>query len=206
MKKLVIICLGAIFVVIVGPQDLAAEGGIKIGVSFAKFNWTDAAPADLALGYLPFIAGGLYYDADLGPFFLQPELLVIRKGGRYGSRGDSLEFRFTYIEFPLLLRLDVLRAGTVRPFCAVGGYGSYLYGAEGVLSIGSERTVTDLIDDYKRYDFGLVVGAGLIFKLSGISLTFEGRYGHGLINIIKGPAGGESMRNRCLMAFVGIGF
>ena len=206
MKKLAIVFAGAIFVICAIPRDLLAEGGIKIGVSLAKFNWTEAAPPGLTLGYLPFIAGGFYFSADAGPFAIQPELIVIQKGGKYAAEGDSLAFRFTYIQAPLLLRLDVLRTGTVRPFCAVGGYGSYLYRAEGVLILGTEKTTTDLIDEYKRYDFGLVVGAGLTFKLSGISLSLEGRYDHGLVNIVKNPAAGESMKNRCLMALVGFGF
>ena len=206
MKKLVVVCLGIALIALVVPLGLRAEVGVKIGASFAKFSWTEPEPPGLSLGYLPFIAGGLYGTVNLGSFAFQPELLVVRTGGRYASEGDSLEFRFTYIQIPLLLRLDVLRSAAVRPFLAAGGYGSYLYRAEGVLVIGSDRTVTDLIEEYQRYDFGLVASAGLAFKLDGFTISIEGRYDYGLVNILKYPAEGESMKNRCLTALVGIGF
>jgi hypothetical protein len=189
------------------PRDLAAEGGVKIGASLAKFTWTEEPEPGVTLGFLPFVAGGLYYQAGRGAVRAQPELLVTRKGGRYANEaGDRLDFQFTYIEVPVLARFNLLAGGNVRPFVVAGGYGAYLYRAEAVLVLDAERTVNDIMDEYGRYDFGLVGGAGLAIRSSGVTLTVEGRYDLGLANIIKAPLEGEAMKTRSLMAILGFGF
>jgi hypothetical protein len=206
MKKAVVVSLALACLAIVASRDLSAEVGVKIGGSFAKFNWTTPEPADIVWGYLPFVAGGLFASVNLGALAIEPELLVVRAGARYASEGDGLEFLFTYIQAPVLLKLSASPRGSVNPFLAVGGYGAFLYRAQGVLVLGTERTTADLIDDYKRSDFGVVASAGLGFRLRGVVISIEGRYNLGLVNIIKDPSAGESLRNRSLMALVGIGF
>jgi hypothetical protein len=208
MKKAVIAFLALACLAVVAPRDLPAQVGVKIGASFAKFNWTTPEPTGVAWGYLPFVAGGLFANVNLGALAIEPELLVVRAGARYAAEGDSLEFQFTYIQAPVLLKLSASPRGSVNPFLAVGGYGAYLYRAQGVLvhAPGTERTTADLIDDYKRSDFGVVASAGLEFRLRGVIISLEGRYDLGLVNIIKNPAAGESLMNRSLMALVGIGF
>lgn len=206
MKKMVAVSLVVAGLALAVPRGLRAEVGIKVGASFAKFSWMTPEPADITWRYLPFIAGGLFAGVNLGPLTIEPELLVVRAGARYASDVDSLEFRFTYIQAPLLLRLNTVPRGPVNPFLALGGYAAYLYRAEGVLVIGTEKTTADLIDDYKRSDFGLVASVGLGFRLPGVVISIEGRYDLGLVNIIKDPAAGESLKNRSFIALVGIGF
>ena len=58
----------------------------------------------------------------------------------------------------------------------------------------------------QKYDYGAVGGAGLAFRLPGVSISVEGRYNLGLANIMKDPAVGDSIKNRSVMALVGIGF
>ena len=206
MKKAVVVSLALACLAIVASRDLSAEVGVKIGGSFAKFNWTTPEPTDIVWGYLPFVAGGLFASVNLGALAIEPELLVVRAGARYASEGDRLEFLFTYIQAPVLLKLSASPRGSVNPFLAVGGYGAYLYRAQGVLVLGTERTTDDLIDDYKRSDFGVVASVGFGFRLRGVVISIEGRYNLGLVNIVKNPAAGESLKNRSLVALIGIGF
>jgi hypothetical protein len=63
-----------------------------------------------------------------------------------------------------------------------------------------------MTENFQRYDYGVVGGLGLAFKLPGLSLSVEGRYNFGLANIIKDPFEGETAKNRSIMALVGIGF
>ena len=51
-----------------------------------------------------------------------------------------------------------------------------------------------------------VGGAGILFKLGVVGLSVEGRYNYGLANLFKDPLEGESMKNRSVMALVGIKF
>ena len=182
------------------PTALEAGVGIKAGYSLAKFSQQSTEPLAFAWENLHFYTGGLSFEGGLGFISLQPEILYVRMGGKYAA--GELEFRFDYVQVPVLLKLAIVPAGPVRPFIYAGGYGSYLIKAEGVIGADKE----DLTPDYQRFDYGVVGGAGLAFKLALISLSVEGRYNYGLMNIMKAPAAGDSMSNRCLMALIGVSF
>jgi hypothetical protein len=207
MKKAVVVSLALVCAAaLVVPRSLSAEVGVKAGASFSKYQWQTPVPIDFTWEYLPFVSAGVYLNVGRGFLSIQPEVLMTRMGGRYASEGDSLEFRFDYIQVPLLLKMRILPSSRVCPFYSVGGYGAYLFKAQGVLVLGSDRTVEDLIDEYKRYDAGLVFNGGLEFRLSRATLSVECRYDHGLVNVQKVPVEGEFMKHRSIVALVGIGF
>ena len=206
MKKLAIAALAVLCVAALIPQTLEAGVGIKAGYSLAKFAQTSDVPLPFVWGNLPFFTGGLSFEGGLGFISVQPEVLYVRMGARYAVDPDSLEFRFGYIQVPVLIKLNIVPAGPVRPFIGAGGYGAYLLKAEGVLVTGGVTTKADMTEDYQRTDYGLVGGAGIAFKLPGIKLSVEGRYNYGLMNIMKDPAAGDSMKNRSMMALVGLSF
>jgi hypothetical protein len=208
MKKPIAILIAVIVLAALIPKDLDAGIGIKGGYTLSKSR-LDSPPAPPYAGVnLPFFAGGLYFNLGLGFVTIQPEILYVRMGGRYEADPDNyLEFWLDYIQVPVLLKLNVVPAGPIRPFICVGGYGAYLFKATGIfVEAGTELPRADLIDDYQKLDYGAVGGAGLTFKLPGIALTVEGRYNYGLRNLLIDPAAGESMKNSSLMALVGIGF
>ena len=201
MKRLAIAFSIVVFAAALAPQALEAGVGIKGGYSLSKFAQIPAP--DPGWDNSHFYVGGLSFGFGLGFVSFEPEILYVRMGGKMA---DVLEFRFQYIQVPVQIRLSIVPAGPVRPFISVGAYGSYLIKAEGFMTVGETTETTVLTADYQRYDYGAVGGAGLRFKLPGISLSVEGRYNYGLKNIMKDPAAGESRKNRCLMALVGIGF
>lgn len=196
MKRQAIAWMVLAFATALVPQALDAGVGIKGGFSLSKLSETPT----YAWENLPFFAGGLSFEGGFGYISLQPEVLYVRMGGK-DPAGD-LECRFNYIQVPVLLKINIVPAGPVRPFVFGGGYGSYLVKAESV--IGAVKT--DQTENYERYDYGLVGGAGLAFKMAVLAVSVEGRYNYGLKNIMKEPGLGESMKNRCLMALVGIRF
>jgi hypothetical protein len=151
---------------------------------------------------------GVYFDIKLGFVSVQPEVLYTRMGAKYADEVEDfrLEYRFDYVQVPVLLKFNIVPAGPIRPFLYGGGYGAYLLKAEGFMQMGEESETADIIEDLQRYDYGVVGGGGLAFKLPGISLSVEGRYNYGLANIIKEPGDGESMKNRSIMVLVGVGF
>ena len=206
MKKAMIVVLIALVAVALVPQTLSAGVGIKGGYSWSKFSLTSSEPPPFAFGYLPYFVGGLYFNINLGLFSLQPEVLYTRMGAKYAVDADSLQYRFDYIQVPILIKLNVIPVGPVRPFIAVGGYGSYLLRAKGVMVVEGVSEETDVADMMQKYDYGVVGAAGVTFRLPGISLSVEGRYNLGLANVEKDPLPGESIKNRSIMALVGIGF
>jgi hypothetical protein len=206
MKKTVVVALALVCALALFPRGLTAEVGIKAGVSFSKYQWTTPEPIGFEWGYLPFAAGGLYFEAGRGILSVQPGVFFTRMGGRYAVEGDSLEFRFDYIQVPVLLKMNILPSSGVCPFFAFGGYGAYLIKAQGVLVIDGERETEDLIEEYKRFDAGLVFSGGLDFQFARTTISVECRYVYGLMDALKDPAEGEFMKHRSIMALVGIGF
>jgi hypothetical protein len=207
MKRSAIVVLAALCAVALVPSDLAAGVGIKAGYSLARFTQVSTEPLSFTWDYLPFFAGGLYVEHSLLGFLsFQPELLYVRMGGQYEITDFSLEDRLDYIQLPVLLKLNILPAGPVRPFLCAGGYGAYLIKYTSAMVDAGEPDEADLTSEHMRYDYGLVGGGGLKFKLPGISVSIEGRYNYGMMNILKDPAEGESKKNRSIMALVGIGF
>ena len=207
MKKLTVILLAALCVIALAPRDLAAGVGIKGGYSLAKFSLTPAI-TEVEWQYLPSWVAGVYFDIKLGFVSVQPEILYTRMGAKIADEVEDfrLEYRMDYVQVPMLLKFNIVPAGPIRPFLYGGGYGAYLVKAEGFMELGTESDTADIIEDYQRYDYGVVGGGGLAFKLPGVSLSVEGRYNYGLANIIKDPIEGEAMKNRSIMVLVGVGF
>jgi hypothetical protein len=207
MKKLTVVLLAALCVIALAPRDLAAGVGIKGGYSLAKFSLVPAE-TEMTWQYLPSWVAGVYFDFKLGFVSVQPEILYTRMGAKFADEVEDfrLEYRFDYVQVPVLLKFNIVPVGPIRPFFYGGGYGAYLLKAEGFMASGEESETADLIEEFQRYDYGVVGGGGLAFKLPGLSLSVEGRYNFGLANIIKDPLEGESLKNRSIMVLVGVGF
>jgi membrane-associated protease RseP (regulator of RpoE activity) len=207
MKKLIIVVAAAVALTALAPIGLEAGVGLKGGLSWSSLAQSSTEPIPFSFGKLPYYVGGVFFDIGLGFVSIQPEILYVRMGGQYEvDELNSLEIRHQYIQAPLLLRFNVIPAGPIRPFICAGGYGAYLIKSEGVMEIDGTAEKTDITEDYQRFDYGVVGGAGILFKLGIVGLSIEGRYNYGLANILKAPAAGESMKNRSLMALVGIKF
>lgn len=207
MKKLIIAVVAAVALTALVPLSLEAGVGLKGGMTWSSLSLASTEPIPFTFGNLQYYAGGVFFDIGLGFVSIQPEFLYIRMGGLYEvDELNSLEFRHQYIQAPLLLRFNILPAGPIRPFICAGGYGAYLLKSEGVMEIDGTVEKTDVTSDYQRFDYGVVGSAGILFKLGFIGLSIEGRYNYGLANMLKNPAAGDSMKNRSLMALVGIKF
>lgn len=208
MKRLMFVSLAVLVVAALVPQSLSAGVGIKGGYALSKFAAASPDPIPFIFGNLNSPVGGVYFSLGLGPLAIQPEVLYVRMGSEYEiDEANDVKWQFDYVQVPVLLKLKIIPAGPIRPVIYAGGYGAYLIKANGVMTIdGVAGEPQDLGDEYQKYDYGVVGGIGLDFKLPGITFTIEGRYNYGLKNILTDPAAGDSLKNRSMMALVGIGF
>jgi hypothetical protein len=210
MKRLMIVSLAVLCVAALLPQSLSAGFGIKGGYALSNFTLTSAGPIPFAFQNLRSPVGGIFFSLGFGPLAIQPEVLYVRMGGRDVIDGSGLEFWFDYIQVPVLLKLNIIPLGPISPFICAGGYGSYLFRARGVTLVDGVVVgdPADLGDNYEKYDYGVIGGGGLKFKLPGISISIEGRYNYGLRNIWipVSPEDDLSWKNRSMMALVSIGF
>jgi len=209
MKRLMIVSLAVLCVAALLPQTLSAGFGVKGGYSLSKFSLAPSNPFPFPVVNLPSPLGGIFFNLKLGPLAIQPEVLYVRMGSKFELEGTGLQYRMDYIQVPVLLKLSVIPLGPIRPVIYAGGYGAYLLKANGaIIDGGAVGPYTDASDQFEKSDFGVVGGAGIEFKLPGISLSIEGRYNYGLKNIYVpvSPEDNLVWKNRSMMVLVGIGF
>jgi hypothetical protein len=206
MKKFLVVAMAALCLAAVLPQSLAAGVGLKGGLSLSKFAVSPADSLPFPIESLTGPVAGLYFNLGLGLVSFEADALYARMGMKGTIEGSTVEYRMDYIQVPVMLKVSVLPAGPIRPFVYAGGYGSYLLKANGVMTTSEGSSSEDLGDMFQKYDYGAVGGVGIAFKLPGVTVSAEGRYNLGLANIAKNTEAGESVKNRSIMALVGIGF
>jgi hypothetical protein len=207
MKRFAILCLVATGMAAFGAPAWSQNPGVglKLGFSLARVDETSTEPLPYAWKDLPFFTAGLYFEQSWGLLTIQPEILYVQQGGTFDiDSANGLKNRYHYFQLPVQLKLNVAPGSAVEPFVAGGAYGAYLLRAESLLKIDGETTKAYVTSDYKRWDWGVVGSAGLAFRMPGITVSIEGRYNYGLMNILKYPFPGESVKNRCWMALIGL--
>jgi hypothetical protein len=204
VKKFLIVSLVIMFAAAVLPQSAAAGVGVKVGYAWSNLKFEGGTDIP-TLTDIKNPVGGVYFSMGLGLFSIQPEILYVRQGGRMEVLPDWMEYRVDYIQVPVLLKVHVI-PGPISPMIYGGPYGAYRLRARGVAFIGGVSETTDLKDQIKTTDYGVVFGGGIDFRLPVIKLSAEVRYNLGLANVAVNPDPGMSVKTKCLMVLVGIGF
>jgi hypothetical protein len=169
-------------------QPVSAGSGFHYGAK-AGLNgaWITASGSDPRFDFV----GGVFATIPLSDrFSIQPEVLYTRKGGKdsqlipYIELNLTADFRFEYIEVPLLLRYSFGTDAQLSP---------YLYAGPSIgLNLSSNvRLETELgqaqidIVNMKSTDVGLAVGGGTDVALRHFSLVFDLRLTVGLGNFLQ---------------------
>lgn len=175
MKKLVsIICVAGLFALSV--NDIQAQDtrfGIKGGATLysitTDFGGFGEESTDSKIGF----AAGLYVEKPFTELFsLQVEGLFVQKGGEesddlFGDASSTL----SYVDVPVLLRVNVPLDGSAQPYVYAGGYLGYLIDAT-----ADDEDISEFLNDF---NYGLAFGAGVSFGM----LSLDIRYDLGLGNI-----------------------
>jgi opacity protein-like surface antigen len=117
-----------------------------------------------------------------------------RKGSKVKIGAVENEFVLDVISITPVVRVKLLPGPS--PYVLGGGEFSYI--------LTHKLDEVDIKDQTKSYDYGLVFGAGYQLATPGASLFIEGRYHHGLANILKDPAPGDSIKTKGLVIVVGL--
>ncbi len=141
-----------------------------------------------------FLVGGGIELFSVPHISLDIDGFYFRKGSKYKSATEELDYTLDVISITPLVRVKIMP-----------GPSPYILGGAEFSSILTHKSdTTDIKADYKKFDYGLVFGAGYQMSMPGASLFFEGRYHLGLANIIKNPALGESLKTKALVVIVGV--
>ena len=203
------ICLAA--AVLTASTSAAQERqlGLKAGPTFPGVAF-DPDIGDV--GYKRRLAvsfGGFVVVHANDRFAAQIEALFSPKGGKLtsGLTDATLTLKLDYVEIPILGRLTAARTTTRSFFLFAGPSAAIRTGAklensstQGGFAYG---TSDDVSEEFKRFDFALIAGAGMDF---GEWLVIDGRYSWGLTDINRSEDLTSKVQNRALTFMGGVRF
>jgi hypothetical protein len=175
--------------------------GVKGGLVLAK--WAIDGPSGIDEDQLQnktdFFVGGFVSIAGDRPVGAQIEALYIRKGVHADTGVDEGDYKFTYFEIPALASIRLASFANGRVVAHVGPTFAARVDARLVVDgLPDEEFGDDIV---KTMDVGLAFGAGLELG----RLRIDGRYTHGLTNLLVDDTGG-SIKNKAITFGVGVVF
>ncbi len=155
------------------PAQAQSAKGLKAGLTMSTFTGSDAEVVGVSPDYRMGFAFGGYTSYRISPnLSFQPEAFYAMKGAKYEDGGDSLEFKFTYLQIPMLF--------VMQP---AAGKGFFYAGPDVGIKLSSKVkaesggiSAEDDLEDVKSLDLGLTFGAGMTFS----QYSLEARYTMGL--------------------------
>ncbi len=141
-----------------------------------------------------FLLGGGIELFSVPNISLDIDGFYFRKGSKFKSATEELDYTLDVISITPLVRVKFLPGPS--PYVLGGGEFSYI--------LTHKFDETDIKNETKSFDYGLVFGAGYEISMPGASIFFEGWYHLGVANVLKDPAPGDSLKTKTLVVIVGI--
>ena len=153
------------------------------------------------------LAGGVFARLPVaGAFSFQPELLVVQKGFEV----TTPTLHPTYLEMPLLLRVDVAHdaegGGALRPFLLAGVAPAYELRCRLADEPGEDcdaPAAPGFSSATRAWDVGIAVGGGLAVRAGTGSAVLDLRLTNGLRDVEARPRDGHHTRNRSVALSLG---
>ena len=174
-------------IVLAHPPTAKGQATPEVGVALGGNLATLEAPA-AETGIRPLFSGGVVVRQGLvGRLSVQGELLFDQKGASVENEGNTIRYGASYVDLPLLLRLEGPTVGSVQLHGLVGGFGGLKIferqRAGGDLSLPLPDAGTSF---FRRTNAGLTGGiGGTIAVGGGRGLTLVARYSHGLVDVAR---------------------
>ena len=164
--------------------------GVLAGINTATLAGRDVQAVSR---HTAFMVGALVVAPLTTAVALQPEMLYTTKGAESNS-GSSSTLKMNYLEIPVLARFDIAGSGGTKPFVYAGPAVSFKMGCSiGATTAGSAPTLScaeieaqsNGSTKFTAVDYGVIIGGGTTFDLSGRTFTVGARYDHSLRNITR---------------------
>lgn len=178
MKKLIsVVFTAALFLVIVmnsNAQDrhFGIKGGVTAYQLSSEFGEASAT-SDPKTGF----AAGIFGEFPINKVLsIQPEVIFVQKGGE-DSEGSNVTSSLTlsYVDVPLLLKINAPLEGFFKPYIFGGPYAGYLLDVSTELDEGN----IDLNEAFADLHYGLKVGLGVHLG----SVIVDVRYDMGIADL-----------------------
>lgn len=158
--------------------------GVKAGLNLANLSGDDVENTDTRTGF----AGGVFFMYQFNEMFaVQPEVYYSMKGAKQSDSFEGVsydaEFKFDYVEIPLLLKFLIpMKGSNIKPAIFAGPSLAFNSSAKLKVEAGGTTTEED-VENIKSTDLGLVFGAGIGFPVGKGELGVDVRYILGLSSI-----------------------
>ncbi len=193
MKKLALIVM-AIAIVGFATNVFAQDEkpyyfGLKAGFNMSKGWGDDAEDESYAMG----MGVGAVMGYHLHEMFdIMPEVMFMWKGSKTAISEEDYDgditWKLYYVDINVLAKLKIPTEGMINPYVVAGPYVGIKvsdgWSADPDVPAEGEEYLDAMLEDVKSTDFGAVLGAGVdIMMDNGHTISIEGRYGIGLVNI-----------------------
>ena len=208
-------CAALVFALAAAPAPAFAQVqtqvGVQGGINIANISFKSDDPEDIDFKSRTLGVGGIVVAWDFNPNAgLQFDVLYSQKGAKAGATvtedGEtfdfSLEARVDYIEIPILFRGIMPASDTVKVRFIAGPSIGFKVSDDFKQTVNGVDFSDEDVPEWKSYDFGLVAGGAVQFG----QFFIDARYTWGLVNIIKDPEGGESVKTRAFGVMAGFMF
>jgi hypothetical protein len=186
------------------------SAGLKGGISLAEQEMSGSG-IDVSLDHRLGAVGGVFIAIDpVERFGLQIEGLYSQKGFKAEDvlEAGTYEVRMHYVEVPILARINA-PVGTGATFHVFGGATPAALLSDSQTFDGEDLDDAER-DDYKTFDLGLTVGAGLTIR----RVVIDARYTHGMLDVLKDSTFDDAddgdddftVKNRAFAIMVGFRF
>ncbi|MEQ1690609.1 MAG: porin family protein [Gemmatimonas sp.] len=183
----------------------SATVGVIGGFSLTTLAGKDAA--DDLEGRTGILAGLSVVFSFSSRTNLEVDGLYTKKGFRSTSATSTFDFVATYIEVPLLLRIDLAPEARVRPFLSAGPAFSARFACEGTTTTTSTQYTLRCDElaarsgiNVMKTDLSGVISGGLAIPAGRVDLTLATRYTIGFSSVI----GNNDNHNRALSVYFGL--
>lgn len=182
-QKTLILVLAFAFIVCFASKINAleiSEKGFKTGINLSNSTGEFASDAKSKIGFV----GGVFVTSRLShKFSIQTELLYSMKGYSIDDTGWDLNVKttFTYLQLPLLLKMNLLTIDQLKLSILAGPSFSYNLSAKYDTTFDDENFKGNI--EVNEYDIGLNLGLGLQKIITNSrSIILDLRYEFGLLN------------------------
>ena len=179
MKKLLsLICIAGM--IAFGFNEAQAQDtrfGLKGGLTMYSMETSVMGFSETSDNKLGF-TGGLFVEKPFSDMFsLQFEALFVQKGGEDSDEvwGDE-SLTLSYVDIPVLLKVNIPLDGDTTPYVYGGGFFGYLIDA----SEEANGETHDIGEFFNDFNYGVAFGAGVSFGMFNLDV----RYDMGLANIV----------------------
>jgi hypothetical protein len=174
--------------------------GFKLGAAFANMSGDGVSSS----GITGFSGGGHMRFGLAGRAGLQLEILSVTKGAEIsGSPLGNAEYRFEYVEIPVLVHLPLTMGMNFAPYVFGGGAAGIEVRCRVTPDGGVQRDCGDAgvgMLNRRSPDLSLVVGGGLAFAMGPGAVLLEGRYTAGMRSINEAATPDLRHRTTSIMA------